>query len=173
MKNSTVFHSSSAFFFSRYLKDERRWALARSVSGRANLTWKKTKHKTLFSYQFHTKCKYIYNIHAFSCWLMLTINSNCRKTVKISFSKKMTNVNQSLHQIFKDKYWVQTNSGSGKDVNSSILAYMVRQPIGMNWWFISLKCSVTLFFLNLVYVDVPFTLPCIWVSLRTGHIFLK
>lgn len=52
LKNSTDFHSSSAFFFSRYLNDDRRWALARSVSGRANLTLKTSQHKNIFESVF-------------------------------------------------------------------------------------------------------------------------
>ena len=57
LKNSTVFHSSSAFFFSRYLNDDSRWALARSVSGRANLTWKTSQHNIQNKSQVLQNCK--------------------------------------------------------------------------------------------------------------------
>lgn len=124
LKNSTDFQSSSAFFFSRYLNDDRRWALARSVSGRANLTWKTKQHKNIFESVFST---HFPHVSQHSEYILSVV-----KLQQSLIPKKNSKWFRSL--IYTRFSW--TN-----------IEFMVKLT-GMSWWFVivTLKCSVTLFF---------------------------
>ena len=100
LKNSADFQSSSAFFFSRYLNDDRRWALARSVSGRANLTLKTSQHKNIFESVFSTLFPHV---SQHSEYIVSVVKLQQSLIPKKNF-KTIQVIN--LHKIFMDKHWV-------------------------------------------------------------------